>query len=146
MKLLARMNRVVRISTIAVILCVALTGGSLIYKHGTAHACGSNIIPTSTTRLDFIDNNTFVTIIFSLWYNSCNQQNFASANITSGSFSGLQVVVVRNAGIDGGTIGEGNSNCPSKGVCNSPGVYSPDNTTYAQILLGNGDIITTASF
>jgi hypothetical protein len=150
MKLFARMNHIICISTIAVILCVALTGGSPIYKHDTAHACGSSIIPASTTTFHFIDydnHNIFVTIIFSLWYNSCNGQNFTSANIVGGSYSVLKVFVDRNSGPDGGAIGAGNSgNCPSTGICNSLGVYSPDNTAYATITLDNGDIISTGSF
>ncbi len=88
MKLLARMNGVVRISTIAVILCIAITGGSLLYKHGTAHACGTSIIPASTTTI-YRSATGFV--VFSLWYNSCNQQNFTSANVTSGYVQGLIV-------------------------------------------------------
>jgi len=149
MKLLAHMNRVVRISTIAVILCVALTGGSLIYKHSTAHACGNSIVSASTTRVDYPPPTAgaIVTIIFSLWYNSCNQQNFTSANIISGSVSGLNVFVNRNAGPDGGRAGAGSNSCPTTGICNSPGVYSPNNTSYGTIQIPNGFYtISTASF
>jgi hypothetical protein len=138
------MRRFVYILAIPAVVCAILLLNLVAFKVGigTAHACGSYKINGSTTVVSEGNN---ATISFSLWYNSCNQQNFTSANITSGSEGGLIAIVCRNSGPDGGRLCASNTNCPSQGICNSPGVYSPNNTSYAEILTPTV-VVYTSSF
>ena len=137
------MKRFVCILAIPAVLCAILLLNLVTFKVGigTVHACGSNKINGSTTVV-FEGSNA--NISFSLWYNSCNQQNFTSANITSGSEGGLTVIVCRNSGPNGGRLCATNTNCPSQGICNSPGVYSPNNTSYAQIQTPTVNVSTSS--
>jgi len=139
------MKRFVCILAIPAVVCAILLLNLVTFKVGisTAHACGSYSINGSTTKVE--EGNPSATIYFSLWYNSCNQQNFTSANITSGSVLSLFVEVCRNSGPNGGALCAINYNCPSTGICNSPGVYSPNNTAYARIYTP-AVIVTGSSF
>jgi hypothetical protein len=137
------MKRFVCILAIPAVVCAILLLNLVTFKvgMGTAHACGSSAIKGSSTEVR--DKTTNATISFSLWYNSCNQQNFTSANITSGSIK-LFVDVCRNPGPDGGALCEDNTVCPTTGICNSPGVYSPNNTSYSVIDSGYETVVTSS--
>src|SRR5713226_9260979 len=93
-----------------------------------------NMVVGSNTTLGDPGNNA-AGITLSLWYNTCNQQNFARMDIYSGSVSSTVTLwVVRQSGPDGGKLVATNNNCPKSGVCNSPGVYSPNNKSQACLL------------
>jgi len=90
-----------------------------------------NMVVGSNTTLGDPGNN-LAGITLSLWYNTCNQQNFARMDIYSGSaLSTVFLAVIRQTGPDGGKLVAANNNCPKSGVCNSPGVYSPNNKSQA---------------
>ena len=127
-------KRFIRIFAVAAVLSSVLFAGAIGYKHSTTHACGTFIIPNSTTTASSF-NKPLATIVFSLWFNSCTGNNFTRANVTSGSVSNYTIYVVRESGPDGGIISSDSSTCPASGICNSPNVYSPHNLASAGITL-----------
>jgi hypothetical protein len=135
-------KRIIRIIVVSIALSTALVVGSVATHSEQAHACGQYIISSSTTTV--ATGSGVVT--FSLWFNSCNNQNFTSANVWSGSINGYDVTVFRNSGPDGGATSASTYNCPSTGICNSPGVYSPNNSAYASIYLYSNIRINSSAF
>lgn len=127
------MKRFVCILAIPAVVCAILLLNLVTFKVGigTAHACGTYKINGSTTVV--LEKSNAALISFSLWYDSCKQQNFTSADITFNSENTLSVTVCRNPGNGLPRLCATRANCPSTGVCDGPGVYSPNNTAFAQI-------------
>lgn len=143
------MKHIVRIGILTIFLSTTIFMGSLMVKHSTAHACGNSIVSGSTTVANFFLNGKWTTISFSLWFNSCTSQNFGSANIINGSLpaNSWTVEVTRLSGPDGGTETLASGGCPSTGICNSPGVFSPTNKAFTFINLSTPDsTIQTSAF
>lgn len=98
-------------------------------------SCGSYAIAGSTTLLKVV--GTLGQVSFSLWYDTCSSSNFTSANIIAGSINNMSSCVHRNSGLDGGSLDKCNNSCASTGICNSPEIFSPDNTSYAWVNLAD---------
>jgi len=142
------MKRIIRICVIALVLSVLLGGASFISGHKTAHACGSYEISSAHTVIQA--QGAALTI--ELWFNTCNQQNFARVQMTSSTVTNLQVTVIRYSGPDGGYATQTSYPCNSPSTCsapysyNSPGIYSPNNPAQATVYFNNTVYVATYTF
>lgn len=107
----------------------------------SARACGTYKINGSTTEIIYKSVLPNAIISFSLWYDTCTSSNFTSSNVIQGvePVGSYFACVHRNSGPDGGDLEKCNANCPSTGVCNSPEVKSPNNTSYSRVFDTNFD-------
>lgn len=108
-----------------------------------AHACVEYPLPGSTT-VYYLDHISTL-IHFSLWYDTCTSSNYTSAHVIQGNETsgGLYVSVTRNSNPP---VTEINHCSGTQGsICDSPEVYSPVDTAYAQINDDSG-LSRTASF
>jgi hypothetical protein len=139
-------SHLIRVISVALVLCTLLFAGSLVYQRTTAHACGSYKL--SGSHVDFSYNaptGDYVHVYFELWYNSCNSTNYAHMYAYSGG-SYIILEVTRFSGPDGGQVSYNNLNCPYTGSCNTPAVYSPNNKAQAWIYTGDGIVVYGDSF
>ena len=133
------MKMMLRKFDLVLVACVAIVFASFGFEHHAYAASAEHIKVATTTRCSryVIDGGAkgYTQTVarsgyrFSLWYNSCTRQNYASLN-TFGKHASGQLTVERAKGPDGGvsikyTIVNG------RGIVNTPGVYAPHNATRA---------------
>ena len=133
------MKMTLRKCSLVLVICVASVFANVGLEHNTYAASAEHAKGAMTTTCSryVIDNGAtgYTQTVarygysFSLWYNSCTSQNYASLN-TFGMHASGQITVERASGPDGGnsikyaTVNGG-------GIVNAPGVYAPRNAARA---------------
>lgn len=123
------MKRNGRITIIVLFLTAILFAGTMYFQHSTAHACGSYMINGSRTTINYTPPGISESVVLSLWYNSCNSNNFTQANATGI----VDDVIVQTRRSDGAVSSR--TVCGANGTCTSEGIYSPTLTAQACVSL-----------
>lgn len=133
------MKMTLRKCGLVLVMCVAIVVVSFGLGHHAYAASAEHAKVARTTSCSnyVIDSgeNSYTQVVarygysFSLWYNSCTSQNYASIN-TFGTHASGQITVERESGPNGGdSIRYAMVN--GSGIINTPGVYAPNNAARA---------------
>jgi hypothetical protein len=133
------MERTLRKFALLLVICVATVCASFGLEHNTyaARAEQTKVATTTTCSSYVIDGGAHrytQTVArdgysFSLWYNACTRQNYASLN-TLGMHASGQLTVERASGPDGGDIIK-YATVNGRGIFKTPGIYAPQNAARA---------------